>query len=238
MGMSTYKIFFFASVFSVLIPLVFYIVNIKKSPKQNHAIGILLFISGLCDSIGLIRFFDSDSNILLFNIFNVFQFVLLAYYYYTIMFKLTNHNIFYLGFAFYVLTFIILSLTTQSIFQYQNWLWSLSGAILIMYAWLYYNYAASRPTHIVMNPHLTSELYINGGVFFYFSLSLVLFVTVNYIVSEQDPEMSRVFWSFHNLNNIIKNVLFAVGIYFTGKRVITISQYEYESVKQRISTNE
>ncbi len=234
METNIFKIIFFASVFSVLIPFVFYLVKVKNFPRQNQAVGVLVFISGICDTIGLTRFLDSDSNILLFNVFNVFQFVLLAYYYYSIMFKITNQNIFYLSIGFYILAFVILSFTTQSIFQYQNWLWSLSGAILIIYALKYYNYAASRPTHIVINPHLTSELYINGGIFFYFSLSLVLFVTVNYIVSEQDPSMSRVFWSFHNVNNIIKNILFTVGIYFTGKRVITISEYEYESVKSRI----
>jgi hypothetical protein len=237
MEQTTYVLVYTLSVFSVVIPLLFYFFRLKSVPRQNHILAALLLVSAICDIFGYFRNQDRLTNILLFNIQDVFQFLLLAWFYHEVIFKHAKSEVIYLSVAFYILAFVILSFTTQSIFQYQNWLWSLSGAILIIYALIYYNYAASRPTHIVINPHLTSELYINGGIFFYFSLSLVLFVTVNYIVSEHDPEMSRVFWSFHNINNIIKNILFAVGIYFTGKRVITISEYEYESVKSRISTN-
>ncbi|MBK7885196.1 MAG: hypothetical protein IPJ81_16440 [Chitinophagaceae bacterium] len=58
--------------------------------------------------------------------------------------------------------------------------------------------------------------WINTAVFYYFGASFLLFISRNYIFKTQTVEFINMTWSFHNLNNIIKNILFAIGIYYAG----------------------
>jgi hypothetical protein len=45
-----------------------------------------------------------------------------------------------------------------------------------------------------------------------------LFMMTEYVFKNQSNDAAIVFWAFHNFNNIIKNCLFAAGIYFAGVR--------------------
>jgi hypothetical protein len=117
--------------------------------------------------------------------------------------------------------------------EYQSWLWSGGGLILCIYGLVYYKYVSEKSTHVVLNPHLGCELNINNGIFVYFSFSLVLFILMNYIMTELDPYVSRLMWSIHNVNNIIKNIFFGMGLYYSGKRHIGITEEKYESVIDR-----
>jgi hypothetical protein len=39
----------------------------------------------------------------------------------------------------------------------------------------------------------------------------------SYILTKLDSEISMLIWSFHNVNNIMKNILFGCGIYAFSK---------------------
>lgn len=89
-------------------------------------------------------------------------------------------------------------------------MWTISGAIMIIFSITYAIYLLSvLPTvNILVHP----PAWINGGVFFYFAFSLFLFMISNYILLKLDREVGLVIWSFHNMNNMIKNILFGVGL--------------------------
>ena len=61
--------------------------------------------------------------------------------------------------------------------------------------------------------------WINTGVLVYFCLNLFLFILGNYVLTKLDPPVSMMIWSFHNVNNILKNIFFAIGIYFFKRKV-------------------
>jgi hypothetical protein len=49
-------------------------------------------------------------------------------------------------------------------------------------------------------------------VLFYFSFSIFLFGMGSFLFSKQDPQVTLLLWSTHNINNIIKNILFTIGL--------------------------
>ncbi|HET9057304.1 MAG TPA: hypothetical protein VFN30_10720, partial [Chitinophagaceae bacterium] len=57
------------------------------------------------------------------------------------------------------------------------------------------------------------------AVFLYFSFNLFLFIIANYVFKNFSNEIGMTVWGFHNINNIVKNILFAVGIYYAGKKL-------------------
>jgi hypothetical protein len=53
------------------------------------------------------------------------------------------------------------------------------------------------------------EFWFTSGILFYFSGSLFSWVMFNYLQVEASSE----FWTFHNIANILKNILFAIGLW-------------------------
>ena len=54
--------------------------------------------------------------------------------------------------------------------------------------------------------------WINTAILIYFSGNLFLFIFNTYLVSVLKDDLV-VYWSFHNLLYLIKNVLFAIGLW-------------------------
>ena len=88
--------------------------------------------------------------------------------------------------------------------------------IMIIYSISYFFYSISTITLSAYFGY--SLIWINMGVMIYFCLNLFLFMMGNYVLTQLDPEIGALIWSSHNVNNIIKNILFAIGISFFKKK--------------------
>lgn len=205
-----------ASNLSLLLPLAIYITRIRYVSRQVHIIGILLIVSGLCDLIGFILFHEHQSTVVLFNTYYALLFILLTWFYYEILFVNTRRIMIWIGLAIYVQSFILISVFVQSFLEYQTLMWLVTAIIMITYSIAYFFHSLSTITTPGFAGY--SLIWINIGVMIYFCLNLFLFVMGNYILTKLDPETSALIWSSHNINNIIKNILFAVGIYFYRTR--------------------
>jgi hypothetical protein len=58
--------------------------------------------------------------------------------------------------------------------------------------------------------------WINSAVLIFFSGNLFLFALTHYLVHILNDNLV-VYWGFHNLLNIVKNILFAAGFYVSIK---------------------
>lgn len=206
-----------ASNASMLVPLAFYLTRIRYASRQVHIIGILIIVSGLCDLIGLLLFEHRQSTIVLFNTYYALLFALLTWFYYEVLFVNTRRIMIWIGLAVYIQSFILVTVFVQNFLEYQTLMWLITALIMITYSIAYFFYSLSAITSSGYFGY--SLIWINIGVMIYFCLNLFLFVMGNYVLTKLDPETSALIWSSHNINNIIKNVLFAVGIYFYRKKI-------------------
>ena len=204
-----------ASSLSVVIPLLYYISKIKKVSLPVHIIGSLLVIAALSDVAGYILFKSGQSTAVVFNVYYTLLFVLLCWFYYSIFFKHKHTFAVGLGIAIYFVSFLLITFFIQDFFYYQNLIWMIAGIILIVYSIAYFiNSLSSIPSIHLFESSLT---WFNSGVLFYFSFSIFLFSMGDYLFSKQDPQVTLLLWSTHNINNIIKNILFTIGMALAGK---------------------
>lgn len=206
-----------ASNVSLLLPLAMYLTRMKYASRQVHIIGILVIVSGVCDLVGLFLFQKSQSTIVLFNTYYAILFFLLTWFYYEVLFVNTRRIMIWIGLAVYLQSFILITAFVQNFLQYQTLMWLITAIIMITYSIAYFFYSLSTITTSGYFGY--SLIWINIGVMIYFCLNLFLFLMGNYVLTRLDPETSALIWSSHNVNNIIKNVLFAVGIYFYRKKI-------------------
>lgn len=206
-----------ASNLSLLVPLIIYLSRVKYASRQVHIIGILIIISGLCDLIGFILFNRNQSTVILFNIYYALLFLLLTWFYYEALFVNTRRIMIWIGLAVYLQSFILITIYVQNFMQYQTVMWLITAIIMITYSIAYFFYSLSTITSTGYFGY--SLIWINIAVMIYFCLNLFLFLMGDYVFTKLDPETSALIWSSHNINNIIKNILFAVGIYFYKRKV-------------------
>ena len=202
-----------ASILSVVMPLVLYLIKLRYASRAVHFIGVLMIFSALSDIAAFVLSSRGESTVTLFNSYYIIVFILLGWFFYEILPPTKNSRTTIAGLVVYVLAFILITLYVQPFNEYQTFMWTITGMIMIFFSISYFINLFSARTN-VSNYEL---LWINSGILLYFSLNLFLFVMSSYILTKLDPEISALIWSFHNVNNIMKNVLFSCGIYAVRK---------------------
>jgi hypothetical protein len=217
-----------ASSLSVLVPLILYLTRLKKLDRPMHIIGALLIVAASCDLAGFLLFQAQRSTAVVFNIYYTLMFLILSVFYYETVFKNRYKTALVLGIAVYVLSYVLITFYVQEFFYYQNLIWIIAGIILILYSiTCFVNSISSIPSIHLFN---NSTTWFNTGVLFYFSFSLFLFSLGDYLFTKQDSEVTLLLWTTHNINNFIKNILFAIGMTMIPKKLSVHSEIEAEEI--------
>jgi hypothetical protein len=216
-SVSTSEIIRLASNISVLLPLLIYLTKIRYASKRVHIIGALIIVSALSDLAGWALFQKQESTAILFNAYYAMTFFLLSWFYYEILFIKSRRVVVFIGLAVYLQSMLLVTIYVQGIFEYQTLMWIITGLIMIVYSLAYFFYSISILPNT--NTLYYTPVWINTGVMIYFILNLFLFILSNYVLTTLDSQMSLLIWSFHNVNNILRNILFGIGIYFYKKKI-------------------
>jgi hypothetical protein len=206
-----------ASNVSVIFPLAFYLVKAGYASRRIHLIGILTIVSAACDGAGLFLFQQGESTVFLVNTYYLAMFGILLLFYYEIVFIKSRRLMIWIGLAVYLQSFILITLYVQPFNQYQTLLWVITAIIMMVFGIEYFFYLLSaRPAVNLMN---YTTMWINSGILIYFAFNLFLFVITNHVFTNLDQESTQAVWSFHNVNNIVKNILFAIGISLHRRKI-------------------
>lgn len=200
-----------ASNLSVLVPLIIYLARLKHASRQIHIIGVLVVVSGLCDLAGFMLHKENQSTALLFNVYYASLFLLLTWFYYYNFVDTLHRVMIWVGLAVYVPSFFLVSIYVQGFSEYQTMMWLITAIIMIIYSIAYFFNSITTISATQYSAY--GLIWVNIGVMIYFCMNSFLFVMANYVLTELDPETAKLIWSSHNINNIIKNILFAIGIF-------------------------
>lgn len=199
------------SIFSAGLALLLMLIKWRSVKKRYFFfLGLLIIVSSPADLANLFLVANFRATTYLLNIQDIFQFSLLLLIYREFYLKSKKQisiamYICYLGFETINSTFF------QKFSDHQTWTWTVSGIILIGTS---IGYCLDMLEKLDVENILThSPVWINAAVMFYFSLSLYLLVSADFLIKNASIDTSDIFWGLHNLNSIIKNCLFSVGIY-------------------------
>jgi hypothetical protein len=198
----------YASILSVAFPLILYLMRLKYASKSAHIIGALIIVSALSDAVAYYFFREGKSTVQLFNSYYLIFFLLIAWFYYQVLLTRDGKRMILGALGFYIVAFLLITAFVQSYGEYQTLMWTLTGILSILFSIAYFIsvFSTMKP----MNNF--GLLWVNSAILFYFSFNLFLFIMSSYVLTKLDPELSLIVWSFHNVNNIIKNVLIGLGI--------------------------
>ena len=211
------------SAFAFLIPLASGIM-ISQSAKSRivNLLLVLFIVSGVIDLVTLYLKVSPVQSAVLINFYTVIQFFLLSVIYYELYLR-EHRSAFYITIAVYVVFEVLNSIFFQPFTAFQNFSWTLTAIISILYAigWKFHVFITTP----VLKMARYSHFWINTAILCYFSINLFLFILTNYVFTNMSEAAGRIFWSFHNVNNIIKNVLFAIGIYYSSSKFMESNKF-------------
>jgi hypothetical protein len=198
----------YASYASVAFPLLAYLVKFRVATRPIHLIGAVLVVSAISDTVAFRLFAQGASTVLAFNIYYVILFALLAWFYLDILTQKFERPIVIGGILIYIISFVLITVFVQPFSVYQNNVWTITALIMVIFSTCYVLHVFSLRAPMIN----TALLWINSGILYYFTLNLFLFVMSNYVLTKMEPEISNLIWSFHNINNVLKNILIGIGI--------------------------
>ena len=206
-----FKVLLYISYFSIVVPI--YCLLRKRHVlklRQYQLFGVLLMVSLIADVVGYILILNQISNHAVNNIYFLVSFAVLSLMYARLLPDVKQAIYSFIGVACCI--FIWDTFCIQTITGVQSYVITFCAILSIGYALIYYDHLLNkRPALYIMQYPF---FWINSAVIYYFGLNLFLFAFSNYIFENLKDEEVIAVWAFHNVNNIIKNILFAVGLSF------------------------
>lgn len=217
------------SVLSVIAPLIVYLVRFKTHPRQNHFIALYLVSTFSLDIVILVLQLKSYSTILFNNLYSIMSFITLTAFYYELGFK--KRFVFLLTMAFVVFNISTIyfagsALNTKPLTFY----WAINASIIVFLSIAYMAILPSMQIERFLDRCLYSNLAINIFILIYFTGAAIIFCFAEFVFTNLTPNEARIFWTSHNILNILKNVGIAVGLFLTGKRDPYISFELFEKL--------
>lgn len=238
MNLPIFKIVVAISTLSVLVPLAIFIRGRSRFPKANKFVGLFLVVSLICDIAVNILFYQRKSNAIPVNLYYVASFILVSYFYFELIFKKRLKAVLISGTIAFTIA-LVWELSNYRVDQFQGTLWAIIALIVGGYGIVYIVNAHKMVLEKMLDKNLISYQIINASFIFYFLVTILLFLSTNFVFTHSDADISRIFWSLHNIANTLKNIGLAIGLYYTGKRDVKTTLLEIERIsRERTGTPE
>ena len=203
----------YISIASVLIPLCISVVHGKTMPDDLKPLRWILLISLTCDALAFFLVRYSINTHWIGNVYLICQFSILVWIFRKHFQSKKIADIFHV-------LFLVFCIINISFFQ-GPWLFnSVSNAVasLILIGFcIFYLYRLLNDLPIV---HIQNfpMLWITFAILTYYGGNFFLFLVKNYL-TYGDSGSHKMMWILHNLLNIAKNILFAVALWQSYRKV-------------------
>ncbi len=197
----------YTSTVSVIVPLALAIYQAKHLKSYSRLILILLLFSMMADGLA---YFLSRSGIntnWLVNSYLLIQFYFLGMIYFI---ELKRPRFLMLIVVVFVIYFIISTIFFYELLDFNTQAHSIAGLILVGIS-IYYLYNLLKELQSD-NIAKVPMFWISFAVLCYYGGTLVLFLLNNLMIYNY-PNSYTIFWTFHNICNILKNILIAIALW-------------------------
>lgn len=203
------------SILSPVLPIILLLTVRGKRTKAIYILTAVLLISFAADITGFFMAKKDLDPSLIYNIYFVTQFFLWMYFY---GIQVKNKKPVYAVVIIFIAFFIINTAFVQPFTTYQSWLRVAAGIIFIYCSVGHFlrmskiDKTGAWYNNPPIDPFYHYPFWINTGIFYYFTFNLFLFAVDNFVFTHMNREEALAFWGFHNFNNIMKNLLFAIAV--------------------------
>ena len=210
------KLLIAVSSYIILIPTALAIARYKKIDFSQRQLSFLIFYACVIQLVFVGLWHFSIPNLPLFHLYPIGELILLSILYNRHLKMVYPTNLVWVLSGITIVFSLYNSIFIQSIHVFSSNAISIESGILVVYAISYF-YKLLKDT--VMHDLGSNPMFwINSGVLIYFSGSLVIFLSSNYLLPKS-LEMQNMVWGIHAVFNILHYVLYTIALWVTPKRL-------------------
>lgn len=170
---------------------------------------LIVFVSFVTDSINFICVRENINNFYILHFFTIIEFILISFFYLLFFRKYLRPGYLLVPIpVFLIIAFIDYKINGFNTMD--NFSASLEAILLSLYALASFLFVMRK----LLFENILSEpfFWINSGILFYFSGSLLVFAFSNYFLTFE-PINQNVLWSIPQFLNIFYNILISIGFW-------------------------
>ncbi len=199
---------------SGLIPLVVGLINRKYFTKGEKALLYLFAISPLFDLTGFILKKNGISNMLVFHIYTIIEFILISVFYSKVI---SNPKI-----TLYIITIVVLFLGVAG-FDLLNKLtlmddFSTTTESIIVMLYAIFGYSLLLKNPIQSKVFAIPLFWFHTAFLLYFAGNLFVFIFSSYLQQHYKQNLFQEIWGIHSVMSMILYLLIATGFWKTKTR--------------------
>ena len=199
---------------SALIPLLTYFIHRKRIPGEIRIVAALIITSIVFIALAFTSGIYLKSSIVVQNIYRVLAFAICCWFYYRILFEARQKRFFSICIIIFVLTFFGITFFFQDFLTaHQTLVGAVYKFILFTYAIIYLHYVLVIDP--INHPYRNGLFWINIAVLFCDGFAVFLYLAHGYNLMINSGENILTIWTFFNITQVIQNILFAIGIYYS-----------------------
>ncbi len=205
MDINDFFILICCSIASAFVPTIIGLINLRLKSHLLKSLWLLIFLAFAIDILGVsIRSFSNEFG----NAYRLIEFILLLRVYYFAFESRALKGFVAIGLIYTI--FFVADLFFFQPAQLNSFSITLTSLVFIIFSILYFlKLMRDLPTTQIQKLPM---FWINTAVLVYFAGSFFVFLLRNYLI-EVLHDNQILYWSFHNILNIIKNLLFAIGLW-------------------------
>lgn len=207
-----------ASILSPLIPLILLLYFWKRQPIQNVILALSIFISLTFDVINSILYYNHIPNHFSINLYFIVAFPAIMWFYHETLIKKSLKKVTkVLTVIFFVFALIFiyksgLNVLNHSIFLTSSIIISVTSLLFLR------DLNLMNASDFLKNKYHQTNILLNCSLAVYYFATVIIFSTSDYVFANASAEGFRLFWGFHNLLNISKNIGISIAFYRSAKR--------------------
>lgn len=211
--MNIAKIILLLSDLPVLLTLIYTIVCFKKLNKALGVFAYFIFFSSFIQLLSLVFWLYRMNNLPLLHLYVPVGFVLLAWFYRTILGDFINKRIIWFTAILFSCFSIINSLTLQNIFSFNSNALTVESILIIILA--LFSFMVFLNDIVKQNAYndIISLNWINSGLFIYHTSNLLIFYFGATIVSKFSVDTNLYTWILHAFFSIIMYCCFFISLW-------------------------
>ena len=220
MTKEAYRVITFAATLSTLIPLITLFIYRKGQPRQNLILAFSLALSFVFDVIGfsIILFFNPKSTSISNNLYFILALPAIMWFYHeTLTKKILKIIVRILTIGFLIVAFVLALKQGLNVNHYTTFTLS---SILVTVTSLFFvvDLNLMDDAKFSTNKFHESNIILNTSLALYYFITIVIFAVSDYFFSTMSQKDSYLFWAFHNMIHMAKNVGIAVAFYLSIKK--------------------
>lgn len=206
---------YIVSVFIVWIPVLVWLLFVKKSPLYIRLLLIHLVFAGVVQGIALYLWKHSRNNLWLVHIYAVEELVMLSLFYSELFKKKIGKRVFISISIIFLICAVLNALYLQPITTHNTYIRSLGSLVIIIWTIIYFyrRLADEEEYDQAQRSRDLGLTWMNSGFLVYFSFSLLLFTLSNFMSGKEYRVISKNLWAGHAVATIFLYLTIAIGLW-------------------------